>query len=152
MLMRFHFGLAVGHAYSHTESTPFVSTFDEVVQEANPTTGSEIPEISVSRPEQDPAPHSATHAHDGEEDSGEANITTGSEILAISASRPEQDLAPPLATHAHDGEEDALWDVDSVSEDEESLDLASEEGSEGDFDECRLDWDEELIAEEMYDD
>lgn len=115
MLMRYHFGLAVGHAYSHCEFTPHISTIIEHDEEPNAPSGSQIPETSVPSPEQELATHSPTHVYDG-------------------------------------GAEDTLSDVDSESEDEKSLDLASDEGSEGDLDECRLDWDEELIAEEMYED
>lgn len=114
MLMRYHFGLAVGHAYSHREFTPPIPTIIEVDEEPNAPSGSQIPEISVPGPEPDLASHSTTHAHDGDEDN--------------------------------------LWDVDSGPESDSSLDLGSDEGSEGDFDECRSDWDEELIAEEMYED
>lgn len=110
MLMRFHFGLAVGHAYSHSEFHTIPSIISEVDDESNTPS-----ESVMSRPVQD---------------------------LVSNPSNPDSDGGAALS--------DVESEDDSEDASENSIDLGSDEHSEGDFHDDRLDWDEELVAEEMY--
>lgn len=107
--MRYHFGLGIGHAYSHSEFAPVPSSISEIIQEPQTPMGSRTSQIPAPQP------------------------------------LPEQPSAVMDTAEEADG--DTSSDVDSEFGDEKSLDLDSYEGSEG---EGSLDWDEELIAEEMY--
>lgn len=110
--MRYHYGLAVGHAYSHSEFRHVLSTIDEVDHETNTASGSHSPVTSF--------PGLAQHA-------------------------------PTNQANPEDGvEEEALSDVDSSSDDDHSIALGSDHDSDSPLNEGSLDWDEDLIAEEMY--
>lgn len=112
--MRYHFGLGVGHIYGHSEFPIILSTIDEVHEEPNTASGSQIPDTSVLSQAQVAASHSA-------------NPEPGSD---------EEDQS----------------DVDSASHDGQSISLGSDPDSDTTRNEGLSDWDEELIAEEMYGD
>lgn len=110
MLMRYHFGLGVGHVYSHSTSPPVLDTINEVNEEPTTASGSQI--TSVLSLVRDVASHSA-------------NLEAG-------------------------GDEVDQSDEDSSSDDAKSMSLGSDQDSDTQFNEAMSDWDEELIAEEMY--
>lgn len=117
--MRYHFGLGVGHAYSHSEFHTVAATINEHYESPNTPSGSHIPETftpSLVR-------HLTSKPTNSEEEAEEQGLSTE--------------------------DEDADEDIDD-SADEHSVDLGSDDGSDSEFNEGRLDWDEELIAEEMY--
>lgn len=108
--MRYHFGLGVGHIYSH-------SAYSKILSVINETSGDTTP---APNPTESVGSCSTYREAEGVED------------------YPEDDVSEPKAGDDEDieGEEDEL---DSDEEYEE--DCPEEE---------ELDWDEDLIAEEMY--
>lgn len=104
MLMRYHFGLGVGHIYSH-------SAYTKVLPVINETSGHTAP---APNPAESVASCSSYREAEGVED------------------YPEDDGSEPEDDEDIEGEED---------EPESEEDFNGEE---------ELDWDEDLIAEEMY--